>query len=249
MAEHAHDARGDLLGGGWHGGLAYSGFTRPTWCWLRADKLPETLRREGFLGLPVEIPRLTGAEIVRTMRAFRAGVPWRSTLHSWVLVDSHDTARFRTVAGSRERQLVGVGLQMTTPGVPMIFAGDELALEGAWGEDARRTMPWAEEADWDRELLDGFRHLIALRRSSDALARGGIRYAHVGIDAIAYLRETSAERLLCLAARAPHDAVRLPLAALGADALETLTGEDAEIEEGAAVLPAAAPAFHVWRLR
>ena len=24
---------------------------------------------------------------------------------------------------------------MTTPGVPMVFAGDELGLEGAWGED------------------------------------------------------------------------------------------------------------------
>ncbi len=33
------------------------------------------------------------------------------------------------LAGSRERQLVGVGLQMTTPGVPMVFAGDEIGLE------------------------------------------------------------------------------------------------------------------------
>ena len=76
------------------------------------------------------------------MRAFRAGVPWPSTAHSWALLDSHDTARFRTVAGDRGRQIVGVGLQMTTPGVPMVFAGDELGLEGDWGEDARRTMPW-----------------------------------------------------------------------------------------------------------
>ena len=76
------------------------------------------------------------------MRAFRAGLPWQSALHSWTLLDSHDTARFRTVRGSREQQLVGVGLQMTSPGVPMVFAGDELGLEGEWGEDARRTMPW-----------------------------------------------------------------------------------------------------------
>ena len=32
---------------------------------------------------------------------------------------------------------------MTTPGVPMVFAGDEIGLEGDWGEDARRTMPWS----------------------------------------------------------------------------------------------------------
>ena len=27
-------------------------------------------------------------------RAFRAGVPWQSTLHSWALLDSHDSPRF-----------------------------------------------------------------------------------------------------------------------------------------------------------
>src|SRR6185312_1909560 len=104
-------------------------------------------------------------------------------------------------AGSQERQLVGVGLQMTTPGVPMVFAGDELGLEGAWGEDARRTMPWDRPEAWDTPLLETYRRLIALRRSSNALAHGGIRYAHVGADAIAYLRETRQERLLCLATR------------------------------------------------
>ena len=136
------------------------------------------------------------------MRRFRSGVPWRSVLHSWVLLSSHDIARFKVVSGSRERHLVGVGLQMTTPGVPMVFAGDELGLEGRWGEDARRPMPWDRPEAWDAELLAAYRTLIGLRRSSAALTRGGIRFAHVGPDAIAYLRETRGERLLCLATRA-----------------------------------------------
>ena len=128
-----------------------------------------------------------------------------------MLLDSHDTARFRVVSGSRERHVVGIGLQMTTPGVPMVFAGDEVGLEGAWGEDARRTMPWDRPETWDAELLEAYRTLIGLRGSSRALARGGIRFAHVGTDAIAYLRETRDERLLCLAVRAATDDVRLPL--------------------------------------
>ena len=198
--------------------------------------------------MPIGVPHLDGAAAVATMRAFRAGVPWESTLHSWTLLDSHDTARFRTVAGSRAAQLAGVGLQMTTPGVPMVFAGDELGLEGEWGEDARRTMPWDRPDAWDRELLDAYRRLIALRRSSRALARGGIRYAAVGADAIAYLRETPGERVLCLASRAPHEPVRLPLAALGCAELETLYGADAVLADGTALLPAEGPAFHAWRL-
>jgi alpha-glucosidase len=170
-------------------------------------------------------------------------------LSSWVLLDSHDTARFRVVSGSRERHVVGIGLQMTTPGVPMVFAGDEVGLEGAWGEDARRTMPWDRPGTWDAELLEAYRTLIGLRRSSKALARGGIRFAHVGTDAIAYLREIRGERLLCLAVRAATDAVRLPLATLGSTALERLFGGEARVDAGRAVLPGDGPAFHVWRLR
>ena len=249
VAEHAHDARPDLQGGGWHGTMAYMGFTRPAWAWLRGDVLPAELQL-GFLGLPVEVPRLGGPAVTATMRRFRAGIPWRSVLSSWVLLDSHDTARFRVVSGSRERHVVGIGLQMTTPGVPMVFAGDELGLEGAWGEDARRTMPWDQPETWDRDLLEAYRTLIGLRRSSVALARGGIRFAHVGTDAIAYLRETRDERVLCHAVRAATDDVRLPLAALGSTSgLEPLFGEEARVDAGALVLPGDGPAFHVWRLR
>ncbi len=92
---------------------------------------------------------------------------------------------------------------------------------------------------WDGRLFDEYRALIALRKSSDALARGGIRYLHVSDDAIAYLRESRSERLLCLAARAPHDPIASPFAQL-----ETLYGEDAR--DG--VLPADGPAFHVWKI-
>jgi alpha-glucosidase len=152
------------------------------------------------------------------------------------MLDSHDTPRFRTVAGSRERQLVGVGLQMTTPGVPKVFMGDELGMEGRWGEDARRPIPWGGFPD---DLVDTYGRLSRLRRSSDALARGGIRYVHVSADAVAYLRETRSERLLCLAARADHDPIVTPFASL-----ETLHGDDTV--DG--VLPSHGPAFHIWRI-
>ena len=231
VAEHFHDFRPDFRG--WHGVMNYGGFSRPVWTWLRGEvEIP-------YFGLPVTMPRLGGEASVATMRAFRAGVPWQFVLSSWAILDSHDSPRFRTMAGSRERQLVGVGLQMTTPGVPMVFAGDELGLEGEWGEDARRTMPWDRPDSWDKQLLEEYRRLIALRRSSEALARGSIRYAYVDEDAIAYLRETRDERLLCLATRADHAPLRVPFTSL-----ETLYGDDAE--DG--VLPVGGPSFHVWRI-
>jgi alpha-glucosidase len=240
VAEHFHDFRPDFRG--WHGVMNYAGFSRPAWTWLRGDEpLP-------YFELPVDMPRLGGDAVTATMRAFRAGVPWHFVLNSWLILDSHDSPRFRTLAGSRERQLVGIGLQMTSPGVPTIFAGDELGLEGAWGEDARRTMPWDRRDTWDDDLHAAYRRLIALRRSHEALARGGLRFAFVDDDVIAYVRETRSERLLCLASRAEHEAVRLSLAALGCRGLDTLYGEPAEVNSGEAILPAAGPSFHVWRL-
>jgi alpha-glucosidase len=218
--------------------MNYSGFMRPLWTWLLRDD-PHPEQEQQFWGVPVGVPQLDGIATVAAMRQFRAGVPWESALHSWNLLDSHDVARFRTIAGTPERHLVGVGLQMTTPGVPMLFAGDELGLEGAWGEDARRTMPWSREEGWDRSFLAEVRALADLRRASDTLARGGIRYVHVSADAIAFLRETRSERLLVLATRAAHEPVRTPFSSL-----ETLYGEDAVN----GILPADGPAFHIWKV-
>jgi alpha-glucosidase len=238
VAEHGHDFRPDLAARGWHGVMNYSGFMRPLWMWLLRDD-PHPEQQEQFWGIPVGVPQLEGAPTVAAMRQFRAGVPWEAVLHSWNLLDSHDVARFRTIAGTPGRHLVGIGLQMTTPGVPMLYAGDELGLEGAWGEDARRTMPWSSEDRWDRTFLGEVRALADLRRSSDALARGGLRYVHVSADAIVFLRETRGERLLVLAARAAHDPVTVPFRDL-----ETLYGDDA----ANGVLPSEGPAFHTWRI-
>ena len=212
--------------------MNYAGFLRPVWWWLSGGALTEDL----FAQTPA--PSYDGHDVVSQMSSFRAGIPWDAVANSWSLLDSHDSARFRTVAGSRECQVVGIGLQMTLPGVPMVFAGDEVGLEGLWGEDARRTIPWDAPDSWDTQVFDEYASLIRLRRSSDALARGGLRFVHVGEDVIAYLRETRAERLLCLAARAAHAPISVPFE------LETLYGDDAR--DG--VLPSDGPAFHVWRI-
>jgi alpha-glucosidase len=226
VAEHGHDFRPDLDGRGWHGVMNYAGFHRPVTWWLRGG----AYELDDYSQTPA--PRYDGHAAVAMMRSFRAGVPWGATLHSWTLLDSHDTPRFGGIVASREREAVGIGLQMTTPGVPMVFAGAELGLGGAWGEDARRPMPWNRPESWDTHLLEVYRRLIALRRSSEALARGGLRYVHVADDAIAYLRETRTERLLCAATRTGGPFRPPP------GELETLFSTGTE----------AGPSFNVWRL-
>ena len=50
LAEHAHDATGDLAGDGWHGTMNYAGFTQPVWAWLRHPEV-----RLPYGGLPLEV--------------------------------------------------------------------------------------------------------------------------------------------------------------------------------------------------
>jgi alpha-glucosidase len=138
---------------------------------------------------------------------------------------------------------------MTLPGVPMVWMGDEIGVGGtSCGEDSRRPMPWNREHEWDVDLLAWYRDCIRLRRGSDALAVGSLRWLHVGADVVVYLRETSQDRLLCCAARAPHAAVQLPVDALGCSQVQTLLGLAPQIVEDRLVLPASGPAFHVWQL-
>ena len=85
-------------------------------------------------------------------------------------------------SGTPEAHRVAVALQFTLPGVPMVFAGDEIGLEGVNGEDARRPMPWHRPEAWDHETLTAYAALAAARRDHVALRRGGLRWAHVGDD-------------------------------------------------------------------
>ena len=244
VAEHMHDATLDLMGDGWHGTMAYAGFTWPVWAWLGE---PEVAARSTFMGNPL-MPSLPAGLAVRSADAFRAAIPWRSFAANLILLGSHDTPRWRTVAASSARAAVGAGLLLTHPGVPCVLYGDEVGLEGRWGEDGRVPMPW-DEARWDRDLLERYRALIALRRDRPALRRGGLRWVHAGDDVLVYLREAAGDRVLVQASRRAHRPVPIPAGLLGArEGVHLLGGPDLERSGGAVELPGDGPAFHAWRL-
>ena len=197
LAENADHFPADLDGFGWHGTMNYNGFMRPIWGWLKKNPQVEN----GFFGLPTSIPSFTGKEMVAAMKVFSSTIPWRNFQSSMLLLDSHDTARFRNVVGDdKNRHLLGLGLLLTYPGVPSLFMGDELGLKGAWGEDARRTINW-DRSTWDDEFFTEVKKLVSLRRKSDALASGGLRWIVVEDDVVAFTRESKRESLLIVLAR------------------------------------------------
>ncbi len=242
VAEHAHDAAEDLDADGWHATMNYSGFTRPVWSWLRSPDLDLV----DFLGVPGAVPARDAEATAATMRAFGAGMSWRAMAHSWTITSSHDTARIRTVAGDPARAQVAVGLQMTLPGVPMIFAGDELGLTGRNGEESREPMPWHRPQSWDQATLRVYEELIRLRRDNPALRHGGLRWVHAAKDTMVFLRETVDQRLLVLARRATGP--DLVVSGLGeASLVNVYGGAQAQVRPGGrVVLPGAGPTTQVW---
>ncbi|HLU73302.1 MAG TPA: glycoside hydrolase family 13 protein [Nonomuraea sp.] len=233
VAEHNHDATADLDRDGWHGTMNYAGFTRPVWSWLRGDDLD----LDHFLGVPGTVPRRDGHAVLATLRAFAAHMSWRSLVHSWQLLDSHDTPRIRTVTGSRERHLVALGLQATLPGTPMVFAGSEFGLTGVNGEHSRTPMPWNRPADQDLATLAAYRGLLGLRRREPALRHGGLRWLHADADCLVFARETYEETLIVVARRAPGSTPALPA---GAEPVGHGEVMNASTSDG--------PSLSVWRL-
>ena len=235
IGEHNHDASHDLDGDGWHGTMDYSGFSWPVWSWLRD---PASLARP--FGRPVAVSRRSGVEVQRSMAEWSARNGWRASSTSWNILGSHDSARIRTVVGSGEVQRVAVGLQFTLPGVPMIFAGDELGLEGVNGEDSRCPMPWDRPDSWDLETPATYAAFAAARRDHIALRRGSLRWAYVDADALVYLREHPDGTVLVVARRAAGAAIDLPLTV--GDVVCSTSGSPAGLRA------ATAPEVSVWQI-
>ena len=91
------------------------------------------------------------------------------------------------------RLRMAVFLQFTLPGMPCIYYGDEAGMEGFEDPFCRACYPWGRE---DEELQAYYRMMTALRGSSEALRRGGLRVLAAGSGRIAFSRAFGDESLI-----------------------------------------------------
>jgi len=144
-----------ILGEVWHEALP----------WLQGDQFDSVMNypwREATLGfLKGEMDAL---EYDRALTRLRFAYPHEAVRGLVNLLGSHDTARVRTELGGREKAAQAAVLLMTAEGVPMIYYGDEVGLEGGRDPDCRRCYPWDDPSQQDLELLALYRRLTALRR-------------------------------------------------------------------------------------
>ena len=90
------------------------------------------------------------------------------------LLDSHDTHRFLTLANGRIETLdAALAILFFYPGMPCLYYGTEIPMEGGYDPDCRRCFPWerANDENAHKKLLNS----LILLRNSDVLAHGSFR--------------------------------------------------------------------------
>ncbi len=177
--------------------------------WLQGDRFDATMNYtfralclDWFATRTIDTPAFVSG-IHRMLARYASEV----TATNQNLLSSHDTARFLHLAGDAPTRLRAATLfQMTMPGAPSIYYGDEVGLTGGEEPQSRGAFPWHDEDGWDRDTLQLTTDLANLRRAHPALRRGAWRLTGQSADAIAYTRTLGEERIGVLVNRSDAEA-------------------------------------------
>ena len=133
-----------------------------------------------------------------------------------------------------------ITIQMTWPGAPTVYYGDEAGLTGWTDPDNRRTYPWGKE---DTNLINMHRTLAGLRRAYPVLKTGSIIPLFAGYGMIAFARFDRSECLIVCCNNLNHtEEIKLPVIHAGAEVtaafstvFSTASGDHSERREERAV--------------
>ena len=166
--------------------------------WLQGDQFDATMNytfRDLCVGYFAD-RKLDTDEMVDGIHAMLAMYARPVTDVSHNLLSSHDVERFLHMAdGNVDALRLATFFQLTFPGAPGIYYGDEVALGGGKDPDNRGAFPW-ERVETGHVLLDEIRKLTALRREYPATKLGVFREVDRFEEGFAFTREHDGQRIL-----------------------------------------------------
>jgi cyclomaltodextrinase len=126
----------------------------------------------------------------------RAKLPWERILCAYNLLGSHDTPRFLTVCGGdRRRFLAALAFQFMYPGIPALYYGDEIGVDGDKDPDCRKTMRWSQR-EQDLVIFKATQVLAGLRQKYMALQQGCYHELNLGDALFGFIRSGPTEQIL-----------------------------------------------------
>ena len=112
------------------------------------------------------------------------------------MLGNHDTERVLTMLNNSVELLKeAVAIQMTLPGVPLIYYGDEAGLTGGKDPSNRKSYPWGKEND---EILEFYKTITAIRVAEEALKIGEIKFLDFNNGVLGYERFIDKDRIIIL---------------------------------------------------
>lgn len=110
------------------------------------------------------------------------------------MLGNHDTERVLTMLNNNVNLLKeAVVIQMTLPGVPLIYYGDEAGLTGGKDPSNRKSYPWGKE---NNDILGFYRTISAIRVGEEALRNGEIEFLEFNNGILAYERTLNKDRII-----------------------------------------------------
>ena len=205
LAEHYGDPSEWLEGDEWDTVMNYDAFMEPvTWFLTGMEKHSDDERMELFGN---------GSAFVYAMQYHMANMLTPSLYVAMNELSNHDHSRFLT----RTNHMVGrvqklgyeaaseyvneaimreaVIIQMTWPGAPTIYYGDEAGVCGFTDPDNRRTYPWGKE---NKELIQFHKDVIHIHKKYKSFRFGSILMLTWKENVLAYARFTDKERIVVI---------------------------------------------------
>lgn len=192
IAEHWTDAQEYLQGDMWDSIMNYFGFFRPVRKYLGECDL--------FTGWKIKNNMRTknGINFSKEVMQHFARLPYVIQSMQFNLLSSHDVHRFHNSPSiSRKNVLTGIVILLTFIGVPCIYYGDEIGIEGDLGDlsNCRYPFNW-DENKWDGEIYETYKRLIALRRNEKVLKNGSFKILTADDSSISYARFNEDEAII-----------------------------------------------------
>jgi len=195
LAEHYGNPKEWLDGDQWDTIMNYGAFMEPiTWFLTGVEKHSDEFRGD-FLG---------NADFFKgTIRNYMSYMMYNSLYVSMNELSNHDHSRFLTRTNHRVGRIQTVGaetanenvsrgimrmavaFQMTWPGAPTIYYGDEAGVCGWTDPDSRRTYPWGHE---DHEMIQFHKDIIKIHNTYQCLRTGSLKFLHGEYRMIAFGR-------------------------------------------------------------
>lgn len=205
LAEHYGEPRYWLEGNEWDTVMNYDAFMEPVTWFLTGMQKHSDDYRDDLYG---NADSFWGA-----MRHHGCSFTMPSAMVAMNELSNHDHSRFLTRTNKKVGRVNTLGsyaanegvdkavlreavaIQMTWPGAPTIYYGDEAGMCGFTDPDNRRTYPWGNE---DKELISFHKEMIRIHKENKEFLTGSLTYLAGEYNFIGYGRFNSNEQSVIL---------------------------------------------------